>query len=91
MKFAKFLKTPFLQNTSGRLLLSIICYAGTFREKVDEVNTHLEEICAKKEIGIITHGNVNEKRYLNKSILYLSNVGISTFLRNFKTFLKSLD
>ena len=91
MKFAKFLKTPFLQNTSGRLLLSILCYAGTFREKVDEVNTYLEEICAKKEIAIITHGNVNAKRHLNKSTLHLNNVGISNFLRNFKTFLTILD
>ena len=43
------------------IVSSIICLADSFREKVDEVNAHLEEICAEKDIAIITHGNINPK------------------------------
>ena len=38
---------------------SIVCRADRFREKVYEVNAHLEEICAEKDIAIITHSNIN--------------------------------
>ena len=41
------------------IVFSIVCRADSFREKVEEVNAHLEEICAEKYIAIITHSNIN--------------------------------
>ena len=35
--------------------------SDSFRKKVDEVNAHLEEICARKDIAIIIHCNINPK------------------------------
>ena len=35
------------------IISSIVCHADSFKEKVDEVNTHLEEIYAEKKIAII--------------------------------------
>ena len=40
---------------------------------------------------IITHSNINPKRHLNKSRLYLNDAGISVLVRNFKVFLTNLD
>ena len=40
---------------------SILCHVDSFREKVGKVNAHLEERCAEKDIGIITHSNINPK------------------------------
>ena len=70
------------------IVSSVVCRKNKFREKVDKVNAHLEEICAEKDIAIITHSNINPKRHLNKSRLHL---GISELLRNFKAFLANLD
>ena len=35
------------------IISSIVCRADSFPEKVDEVNAHLDEICAEKDIAII--------------------------------------
>ena len=70
---------------------SIVCRADSFWEKVGKVNAHLEEICAEKDIAIITHSNINPKRHLNKSRLHLNDAGISVLVRNFKAFLTNLD
>ena len=43
------------------IVSSIVCRADSFREKVGKVNAHLEEICAEKDIAIITHNNINLK------------------------------
>ena len=73
------------------IVSSIVCRADSFREKVGKVNAHLEEICAEKDIAIITHSNINPKRHLNKSRLHLNDAGISVFVRDFKAFLTNLD
>ena len=73
------------------IVSSIVCRADSFREKVGKVNAHLEEICAEKDIAIITHSNINPKRHLNKSRLHLNDAGISVLVRNFKAFLTNLD
>ena len=43
------------------IISSIVCRAESFREKVTKVKAHLEEICAEKDIAIITHTNINPK------------------------------
>ena len=69
---------------------SIVCCTVSFRERVDEVNAYLEEICAEKDMAIITHSNINPKRHLNKSRIHLNDAGISVLVRNFKAFLTNL-
>ena len=73
------------------IISSKVCIADSFKEKVDEVNVHLEETCAKKDIAIITHSNINPNRHLNKSRLHVNDTGISMFVRNFKVFLINFD
>ena len=73
------------------IVSSIVCRADSFREKVDEENAHLEEICAEKNIAIITDSNINPKRHLNRSRLHLNDASISVLVRNFKAFLTNLD
>ena len=43
------------------MISSIVCRADSFKEKVDDVNAHLEEICAEKDIAVITHSKLNSK------------------------------
>ena len=47
------------------IISSIVRRADSFRENADEVNVHLEGICAEKD-AIITHSNINPKRHLKK-------------------------
>ena len=70
-------------------VFSIVCREDSFRKKVDKVNAHLEEICAEKDIAIISHSDINPKRHLNKYRLHLNDAGISVLVRNFiKLFLQ---
>ena len=62
-----------------------------FQRKVDEVNVHLKEICAEKDIAIITHSNINPNIHLNKSRLHLNDDCIFVLVRNFKAFLANVD
>ena len=73
------------------IVSSVVCRKNKFREKVDKVNAHLEEICAEKDIAIITHSNINPKRHLNKSGLHLNDADISVLVRSFKAFFTNLD
>ena len=82
----------YMKTESNKIIISsIVCRDDSFKEKVDEVNAHPEEICAEKDIAIITHSNINPNRYLNKSRLYLNDAGISVLVKNFKAFLTNLD
>ena len=40
-----------MKTENSKIIVSsiVVCRADSFREKVDEVNAHLEEICAKKD------------------------------------------
>ena len=87
LTLAKFMKT----ENNKIIVPSIICPADSFRGKAGKVNASLEEICAEKDIAIITHSNINLKRHLNKSGLHLNDAGISVLVRSFKAFLSNLD
>ena len=81
-----------MKTENNKIIVStIVCRADSYREKVGKVNAHLEEICAEKDIAIITQSNINPKRHLNKSRLHLNDAGISLLVRNFKAFLSNLD
>ena len=45
--------------------------ADNLKEKVTEVKQFLVLKCCKKEIPLISHGNINLENYLNKSKLHL--------------------
>ena len=45
------------------IVSSIVCRADSFREKIGKVSAHLDEICAEKDIAIITHSNINPKSH----------------------------
>ena len=82
----------FMKTENNKIIVpSIYCPADSFRGKVGKVNAYLEEICAEKDIAIITHSNINLKRHLNKSGLHLNDAGISVLVRSFKAFLSNLD
>ena len=85
-------KSPKEISEDNKIIVSsIVCRADSFREKVGKVNAHLEEICAEKDIAIITHSNINPKRHLNKNKLHLNDAGIFVLIRNFKDFPTNLD
>ena len=82
------------QKTENKIIISrIVCRADSFKAKVDELNAHVEEICAVKDAAIIIHNNINPKRHLNKhkSRLHLNDAGISVLFTNFKAFLANFD
>ena len=80
-----------MKTENNKIIIpSIVCRADSLREKVNEANAHLEEICAEKDIAIITQSNIHPKRLLNKSRLHLNDAGISALVRNFKAFLTNL-
>ena len=77
-----------MKTEDNKIIVStIVCRADSFRVKVDEVNPHLEEICAKKDAN---NYSVNLKRHLDKNRLHLNDVGIAVLLRNFKASLTNL-
>ena len=57
------------------------------KKKADEVNIFLEELCNANNIGMISHRNINPKRYVNRSRLHLNDADVSLFVRNFRDFL----
>ena len=42
-----------MKTGNNKIIISnVVCRADSFKKKVDEVNAHLKEICAKKDIAI---------------------------------------
>ena len=60
-------------------------------EKADEVNIILDELFNANNVDVILHRNINPKRHLNRSRLYLNDAGVSLFVRNFRDFLNNFD
>ena len=84
--------TRSIKTENNKIIVSSIVYrAESFREKVGKVNANLEELCAEKDIAIITHSNINPKRHLNTSRSHLNDAVISVLVKNFKAFLTNLD
>ena len=61
------------------------------KKKADEVNIILEELCNANNVGMISHRNINPKRYLNRSRLHLNDAGLSLFDKSFRNFLNNFD
>ena len=81
-----------MKTENNKTIFSGIVFRGdSFEENVDEVNAHLEIICAEKNIAIMTHSNINQKRHLSNSSLRLNDADIFVLVRNFKAFLTNFD
>ena len=53
-----------MKTENNKIIVScIVCRADSFREKIGKVSAHLDEICAEKDIAIITHSNINPKSH----------------------------
>ena len=58
MNFAKFLRTPYLQNTSGRLLLTIAILEGILFFHKTRVKTRGKtKVLQEKELNRLAHTN----------------------------------
>ena len=65
--------TESLKTEDNNVILSAIVPRGDeLNEKAEEVNNLLEKACYQKRIGSIKHSNIDTKRHLNRSKLYLT-------------------
>ena len=78
-------------DNNNVIVLSIVPRDDENKKKVDEVNIILEELCKANNVVMISHRNINPKRYLNRSRLHLKDDGVSLFVRNFRDFLNNFD
>ena len=80
-----------LKTEDNNVILSAIVPRGDkLNEKAEEVNNLLEKACYQKQIGLIKHCNINTKRHLNRSKLYLNGCGKAVFIRNIRNYLTNL-
>ena len=54
VNFVKFLRTPFLQNTSGQLLLDLVCFKG-FLIMLDVLLLWVENVVKKLQWELLFH------------------------------------
>ena len=81
-----------LKTDKNKVVISTIVPRGdTFNAKAEKVNTLLKEFCDNNGIDTISHDNINMKKHLNKGKLHLNNKDISSFVRNFRDFLKVFE
>ena len=81
-----------MKTENNKFIISnIVCHGDSFKEKIDEINAHLEQICSEKMMAIIPQSNLNPKRYLRKCRLHLNDVGVSMLVRIFKVSLTNFD
>ena len=59
----------------------IVSRCNSYQEKAEAVNKLLKGTCAEENIHFIRHSNINVKRHLNMSNLYLNDHGISALVR----------
>ena len=76
--------------SSNIVIWDIVTREDGYKTNADEVNKILQEICGKNGIPSIRN-NINSKRHLIGSRLYLNDAGVSVLVRNFKTFLTNLE
>ena len=68
----------------------IVPRGDAYNIKAEKVNTLLKEFCENNGIDTISR-TINLKKQLNKGTLHLNNKGISSFVRNFRDFLKVFE
>ena len=73
------------------IVSSIVPRDDQNKKKADEVYIILGELCNANNVGMISHGNINPKRYLTRSRLHLNDAGLSLFVKSFRNFLNNSD
>ena len=61
------------------------------KEEAEAVNKLLVDIYEQKEIPLVDDGNINTKKHLNKSRLYLNAYGKSAFVKNLRNYFKNFN
>ncbi|XP_068680373.1 uncharacterized protein [Montipora foliosa] len=59
--------------------------------QVSAVNSTLRKLCAKRQLKLIDHSNINADSHLNRSGLHLNSRGTSHLARNFMDFISKRD
>ena len=81
-----------LKTDKNKIVVSTFVPRGdAYNTKAEKVNTLLKEYCENNVIDKISHDNINVKKHLNKGKLHLNDKGISSFVRNFRDFLKVFE
>ena len=71
-----------LKSEDNEFVVSgIVSRCNSYQEKAEAVNKLLKGTCAEENIHFIRHSNINVKRHLNMSNLYLNDHGISALVR----------
>ena len=83
--------TNSLKLDNNTVIVSNIVSRDDENKKKSEVNIPLEKLYKANIVGMISHRNINPKRHLNRSILYLNDASVSLFVRNFRDFLNNFD
>ena len=81
-----------LKTDKHKTVVSTIVPRGdAYNTKAEKLDTLLKGFCKNNGIDTISHDNINVKKHLNKGKLYLNDKGTSSFLRNFRDFLKVFE
>ena len=81
-----------LKTDKNKIVVSTIVPRGdAYNTQAKKVNTMLKEFCENNGIDTVSHDNINVKKLLNKGKLHLNDKGISSFVRNFRDFLKVFE
>ena len=82
-----------LKNETNTIQVSLIVLQNdNFNNKVNEVNSHLMNMCQQRNIKIINHTDlIDPSKHLNESLFHLNRYGAIEFGNNFKKNLCNLD
>ena len=70
---------------------NIIQCGDSYKEKVEAANKLLKDIRVRENIDFACNSRINIKQYLCRSNLHLDDYGISSSVRNFKSFLNDFN
>ena len=82
-----------LKNETNSVHVSLIVPRNdNLNNKVNEVNSHLTNMCQQRNIKVISHTNtIDPAKHLNESKLHLNKYGTIEFAKNFKNFIYKLS
>ena len=81
-----------LKTDKNNIVVSTIVPRGNaYNTNAEKVDNLLKEFCENNSSDTISHDNINVKKHLNKGKLHLNDKGITSFVRNFRDFLKVFE
>ena len=79
------------ESNSNLVISSIIHRKNEFRSKIKEINGLLKDKCNQRNIGFLSHDNINPINHSNRGGLHLNKTGNSLLFENFINIIDSLD